>query len=127
TLTFTASSHAVNTGGGTVVKACATAPEATSYLRSESVQTISLDDILREHPHIRYLKIDAEGAEYPILFTSTLLARVYEISGEFHETQAEPRHTMAALAKHLTAQGFWVAWKQTSPGLGLFFASRDSD
>jgi len=53
----------------------------------QAVETISLDQILSEASEgfrkpIRLLKIDCEGSEYPILFTSTQLQIVEEICGE---------------------------------------------
>lgn len=60
----------------------------------ESVETISLDQILFtatdafQRP-IRLLKIDCEGSEYPILFTSTHLHVVEEICGEYHDVAPE--------------------------------------
>jgi FkbM family methyltransferase len=126
TLAFTSSLRSVNTGGGTVVASAAPEhTEATAYLVGESVNTVALDTILEPYPQVRYLKIDVEGAEYPILLTSRLLGRVFEIAGEFH--QSGESETMAALAAHLRALGFWVIWRDTSPGLGLFFASREED
>lgn len=126
TLSFTSSLCSVNTGGGTVI---ASGPpknaEPAAYLMHETVTTVALDIILEPYPLIRYLKIDVEGAEYPILFSSRLLGRVFEIAGEFHQTGGPD--TMASLAAHLRSLGFWVIWRDTSPGLGLFFASQESD
>jgi FkbM family methyltransferase len=49
------------------------------------VEAIKLDDILSQHDKVRILKIDVEGSEYPILYTSKQLSKVDVIVGEFHE------------------------------------------
>lgn len=56
----------------------------------EPVETISLDQVLFDASDafrrpIRLLKIDCEGCEYPILFTSNQLQIVEEICGEYHD------------------------------------------
>lgn len=100
----------------------------------ETVGAIQLDEILEALGPVRLLKIDAEGSEYPILFTARRLDLVQEIVGEYHEEW--PTHgllslvdgyrpTMACLKNHLESQGFTVT---TSPGiarsLGIFRAVR---
>ena len=49
------------------------------------IKTISLDDILSQFDKVKFMKIDVEGSEYPILFTSKQITKVEEIVGEFHE------------------------------------------
>jgi len=49
------------------------------------VKSIRLDDVLEKHETVRLIKIDVEGSEYEILFTSKKLERVKVITGEFHE------------------------------------------
>lgn len=58
------------------------------------VPSISLDEVLFEASNgfkrrIRLLKLDCEGSEYPILFTSNHLDIVDEICGEYHEIEPE--------------------------------------
>ena len=58
------------------------------------VPSISLDEVLFEASNgfkrrIRLLKLDCEGSEYPILFTSNHLDIVDEICGEYHEIQPD--------------------------------------
>jgi FkbM family methyltransferase len=58
--------------------------------KSEDVDTIKvkstqLDSILTNFLDIKLLKIDVEGAEYPILYTSCHLEKIQQICGEFHE------------------------------------------
>jgi hypothetical protein len=84
------------------------------------------------------LKIDCEGAEFPILLTSSRLDCIDRIVGEYHELRAElPRHvrvpgceqfTVEILVEHLESFGFAVALEPQATGtfgaLGLFFADR---
>lgn len=49
-------------------------------------RSVNLDDIIGFiGGDIRFLKLDCEGAEFPILLTSNRLSRVQEISLEYHE------------------------------------------
>lgn len=73
-----------NTGGHAVVY----------NIEGVPIQTVGLDDILDEATNgftrkIRMLKIDCEGAEYPILFSSKFLNTIEEICGEYHEIPSE--------------------------------------
>ncbi len=92
---------------------------------------------------IRLLKVDAEGSEWPILFTSRYLHLMQEICGEFHEIGGEydhhalpfqirgyERYTIQELTRFLSQQGFDVRHQRSiqSNGvpshMGLFFAQR---
>ena len=44
-----------------------------------------MDSILKDYEKINLLKIDAEGSEYEILMNSTLIERVENIVGEYHD------------------------------------------
>jgi FkbM family methyltransferase len=153
-LLFVPSSEKFNTGGGSVLferpagarpvggsrgtgEAIAEALGETSGISSHPVATVALDDVLRELTHVRCLKIDVEGAEFPILLTATLLHRVEDIVGEFHECPEEEegllRPTAAVspgsfrierLAERLCERGFFVAWRHTGARIGTFFACR---
>ncbi len=84
------------------------------------IATISLDDILREHGSVNVLKLDCEGSEYPILYTSRELHRCEHILGEYHHDAKpsvagpEPEGgwkfawTIDGLTQFLTSQGFEV-------------------
>ena len=73
----------VNTGGGTVMWPA----------DGEPVPKLAFDALVRritgENGRIRLLKLDCEGAEWPILLTSRTLHLVDEICGEFHEIGGE--------------------------------------
>lgn len=106
-LTFTPSADRANTGGGSVLFASTEAHWATmpgehddvpapeAVLSTHDVSAVPLDDILTELGAVRFLKIDVEGAEFPILLTANELDRVAAIAGEYHELTDEG---MAALA-----------------------------
>ena len=136
----------LNTGNGSVV-----------WGSGEPVAKIAFDDIVDrvtnhgEH-RVRLLKLDCEGAEWPILLTSQRLGLIDEICGEFHEIGGqfleisedrpvqEPvfgfanveKFTIDVLVEYLTDAGFTVTWhRHTRPtgspeGLGLFFATREA-
>ncbi len=79
-----------------------------------AVKAVTLDEIFAGHSieNCRLLKIDAEGAEYPILYTSPpeLLARIEMISCEYHQFAGTiPRnYEHQRLRKFLERQGFRV-------------------
>lgn len=50
-----------------------------------NVPVVKLDDVLSKFDKVKLMKIDVEGAEFPILLTSKLLGKVENIIGEFHE------------------------------------------
>ena len=132
----------LNTGNGSVI-----------FGSGEPVAKIAFDEIVdRVTNHgahrVRLLKLDCEGAEWPILLTSQRLGLIDEICGEFHEIGGQyyeisedrptrqpvfsfehiEKFTIDVLVAHLTAAGFAVTWhRHTRPtgapeGLGLFFA-----
>lgn len=87
-------SQLINTGGVTTYPA-----DLPPYL-----ETIPLDDLI-SHAQVRLLKLDCEGAEFPILLTSHRLRQVQEIVGEYHE---HDMYIIASLEQHLLKQGFQV-------------------
>lgn len=110
-----------------------------------AIQTIPFDDVVAQAKarwgrRIRFVKIDVEASEFPILLTSNSLSEVDEIAGEFHEVhglrdphvipewsrvQGYERFTVEALAAHLEARGFAVWFVRFEPThLGLFYATR---
>jgi FkbM family methyltransferase len=144
---FTGMEGIVNTGNGSVI-----------WGRGEPVDKVAFDEIVDrvtnhgEH-RVRLLKLDCEGAEWPILLTSQRLGLIDEICGEFHEIGGEfleisedraaqqpvfafaniEKFTIDVLVDHLTNAGFTVTWRRhTRPtgaieGFGLFFATRADD
>ena len=137
TLHFTASNDPGSSGGGNVFFLDHGAP----------VSAVPFDSVVRDltarHGRsIRFLKIDVEAAEFPILLTSSTLRLVDEIAGEFHEAGGErdphvipawsrvdgyPRFTIEVLAQRLRRRGFEVWWVRfDGTNQGLFFATRVS-
>ena len=84
------------------------------------------------------LKIDCEGAEFPILLTSRRLGDIDRIVGEYHELRALPpaharvpgveEFSLQILTSALESAGYAVATEPQASGpfgeLGLFFADR---
>ena len=134
----------VNTGGGSVM-----------WGLGEPVQKVAFDDVVdlatnRGERRVRLLKLDCEGAEWPILLTSRRLDLVDEIVGEFHElggtfleigeerlSKAHVFHsdlvagfTVEELVRFLGDAGFSVTYRRhvrpngALEGYGLFFATR---
>src|ERR1051325_11370113 len=136
----------LNTGNGSVI-----------WPAGEPVSKVAFDEIIdlvtnSGEKRVRLVKLDCEGAEWPILLTSARLELIDEICGEFHELggeyleisedrdmkepifsyQGSARFTIEMLITHLTRAGFCVTYKRhrrptgQPEGLGLFFAKRNS-
>jgi FkbM family methyltransferase len=71
-----------------------------------TVETTSLDSILQQFEKVHILKLDCEGAEYPILMTCTELHRVEHILGEYHHV--DDVWSLQALKIFLQTRGFEV-------------------
>ncbi|MBA2692475.1 MAG: FkbM family methyltransferase [Rubrobacter sp.] len=110
------------------------------------VETASFDEIINEaseggRKRVKLLKIDCEGSEFPILFTSQTLHLIDDIRGEFHEyggdhdphsipenarVEGFDRFTIEELTKVLEREGFTVTSERSGDtNLGLFFATRN--
>jgi FkbM family methyltransferase len=123
----------INTGGGNVL----------CLSDGAVVQTVSLDDVLAEvtadgRQRVRFLKIDCEGAEFPILLTSRRLSWIDQIHGEFHElgdggvgsipekarVPGVDAFSVEVLSAHLRQVGFSVeVVRNGNQNLGWFFAT----
>jgi FkbM family methyltransferase len=95
-----------------------------------AVPAVALDDLLRELGHVRLLKLDCEGAEWPLLHHSREWNRVEELCGEYHLpplVKPECPASVSVLRERLEAAGFRVEMA-AAPGstlpVGLFFARR---
>ena len=137
TLQLRRARHPLNTGGHDVLG------DDTATWEGLEVPGVALDTVLaRLDGPVRLLKIDTEGAEYPVLLTATRLAQVMAIAGEYHRlgpasVHGGSSHRMRvmgmdhyngeALFAHLRMQGFEVESKLDPSGSldhGLFFAHR---
>lgn len=85
----------LNTGGGNTLGGTGV-----------EVRAVSLDAIVRfaadlaDNGRIRLLKMDCEGAEWPILLTTHLLPLVDEVIGEYHEIDDLNDWEAAKVAEH---------------------------
>jgi len=135
----------LNTGNGSVI-----------WGSGEPVAKVAFDEIVdlmtrRGEREVRLLKLDCEGAEWPILLTSRRLHLIREICGEFHEIGGQfleisedrltktpvfsrdsaATFTIDVLVELLEAAGFTVTYQRhrrptgAIEGLGLFFAARE--
>ncbi len=98
------------------------------------VRAIGLDALIElalalNPGRIHLLKLDCEGSEWPVLFTSSRLHLIDEIVGEFHPNHAasiwDGPAAIAELLAHLSGEEFSTEHTVTDPrGLGLFHAWR---
>lgn len=105
--------------------------KAEGFDASDDVKATSLDSLFERHrvEHCELLKIDAEGAEYEILYSASdaTLARVSRIIGEYHDVRPEdPRTRLANFAAHLQSKGYAVRLDslRRRANQGHFFAER---
>lgn len=118
-----------NTGEGRV----------SAHTTSQRVSAIPFDDLVaratEDGRRIRLLKIDCEGAEWPILLTSRMLHKIDGICGEYHldacpkafSVLGHEKFTCDLLEGHLRQQGFQVQTQGMEPApdlWGWFFARR---
>lgn len=94
---------------------CLTAMSTCCEPSGQKVESIGLDEILDRFAEVRFLKVDAEGAEYPIILTSQKLRTCKEIAVEVH-TQLYPRWselncTWQALLAKIRAAGFEATYE----------------
>jgi FkbM family methyltransferase len=137
----------INTGNGSVI-----------WGTGVPVAKFAFDEIMdyvtnKGEKRVRLLKLDCEGAEWPILLTSQRLHLIDEICGEFHEIGGEfleisedralrgpifeikhlSNFTVERLVRYLNDAGFSVSYQRhrrptgALEGLGLFFARRSSE
>ena len=95
------------------------------------VSCTKFDDVLSKFDKVRFLKMDIEGSEYPILYTSKQLHKIDEIVGEFHEVDGTYidgyKLDRYGLKRFLEDNGFVITKLEGSPWsehCGLFRAIR---
>ena len=106
-------------------------PELNGHMSEayDEVDCISLDELFSEIESCDLLKIDIEGHEYEVLYSTSerTLSRIKRIHGEYHDVNRDdPRTRISSLAEFLRSHGFAT---EIVPGpkrsnTGLFFASR---
>ncbi|MFC1932958.1 FkbM family methyltransferase [Chloroflexota bacterium] len=86
--------------------------------QSEKVETLTLSDLFEKFnlQRIDFVKMDCEGAEYPVLLNSDTdtLSRIRTISIEFHDLKTK-EFTGNRLARHLEKCGFRIVKFTYSP------------
>lgn len=142
-LPYWVSSDPLNTGGGGVLAHEYDDLDEYSMVPTEETPSYPLDAVLEKYDNIKILKLDCEGSEFPILYTSKLLDKVESICGEYHgwenrmkegfyprkdiRVQGEGKDfTIADLTLFLESKGFEVESKEASAemNLGDFWAKR---
>lgn len=121
-------------GGNTACGSCM--PDVTVGGKNDElpVPTVTLDHILAQmqpQRRLRLLKIDCEGGEFPILYTSKRLAQIDEIVGEIHHmpwlknsglVEGFTDYDPDELTAHLERNGFSVSMEKLGPQW-LFWAT----
>jgi FkbM family methyltransferase len=102
------------------------------------VNTISLDDIIDnvgKSRKIKLVKLDCEGSEFPILFTSKKLNQIDYICGEYHsiplcnfEKDGKSKFSEHDLYLFLKSQGFSMIYFKNPLNdlIGMFYAKKNS-
>ncbi len=94
------------------------------FARKVSVRSTTLVEIFRREKltRIDLLKIDAEGAEYPILYSTpkSVFKRIKYISLEYHDIYGN-EHNAAALENFLRTQGYTTKLTKTKLNLMHWF------
>lgn len=102
--------------------------------KNNPVDTISLDDILNKVGKAKLVKIDCEGSEFPILFTSKKLSNIDYICGEYHsiplcnfEKDGKSKFDESDLYQFLKSQGFSMVYIKNPLNnlIGMFYAKRN--
>lgn len=117
-----------NTGGGIVGPRDPFRGEVTVFAFDDLIKLVSNCGRRR----VNLVKLDCEGAEWPILFTSKLLSFVDRIVGEYHAGAVDRYHkieglpyTLENLRLILEASGFEVEIEPpVAKDYNLFFAKR---
>lgn len=86
--------------------------------QSIKIETLTLSGLFEKFnlQRIDFLKMDCEGAEYPVLLNSDndILSKITTISLEFHDLKSR-EHTGNELARHLNKCGFKIVKFQYLP------------
>lgn len=90
----------------------------------QPIPTVAFDDILAPLKRVRYLKIDCEGGEWPILYSSTQLHKIQEIGGEYHPNANIPGADAESLREFLALKGFQVRLQKGDGEIGNVWAWR---
>lgn len=75
---------------------------------ANGIKAVSFDSIACNLGRIDWCKIDAEGAEWPILLTSAEIWRVKNFCGEYHSGLHSDRFTIGDVVNRLTSMNYDV-------------------
>lgn len=109
----------------------ATASHTMATEQGDVVPTVTLDHVLQRLGEVHLCKMDCEGSEYPILYTSRELRRIANLVGEIHHYvrwEGSPIPcTPEGVERCLRSRGFEVeivAHNRAPQLLSWFFARR---
>lgn len=111
-----------NSGGTTQISLRAPSHIRVTGEGEVTVPAVTLDQLLANETSVDLLKIDAEGAEYPVLETASerVLRKVRRIAMEYH-----PQGNPEAVFQRLRRFGFVVMeWQESGGGYGLAHLKR---
>lgn len=98
--------------------------------KSVEVDALKFDDIIGDSP-VRFIKMDCEGSEYPILYKSSKLPQIKDIRMEYHNFKCDDFDANGeALARFLQKAGFIITKLESWGNLagvgevGYLFATR---
>lgn len=101
--------------------------------KEKIVSTVIFDNILEDilNGYENIIKLDCEGSEYDIIYSSKKLDRVNNIVGEYHNNIDTPESSIfdyngKTLMAFLQSEGFYV-WSNYIQDAGLFIAVKDLD
>jgi FkbM family methyltransferase len=94
----------------------------TQLIESQRVNTITLEDVLNKIGHVNYLKMDCEGAEFPIFQSANtrLFSDIYKIALEFHANESSPE--LRELISKMKSVYKFVSVTRTHPAMGYIYA-----
>jgi FkbM family methyltransferase len=89
---------------------------------AQRVNTITLDDVIKKTGHVDFMKMDCEGAEFPILLSAKmqLFSYVNKIALEYHAARSSPQ--LRDLIRKLEAVYKDVEVSRSHPAMGYIFA-----
>lgn len=96
--------------------------------RSLNVQCVNFNDIMERIPKCDLLKVDCEGSEYEIFYSSSpeALKKVRRIVGEFHPRDKDKKNGKA-LCKYLESKRFDIThFMMLENGEGIFCATKNA-
>jgi FkbM family methyltransferase len=97
---------------------------AVDSSRAETVPCIAFADLLEKVPHVDFLKVDCEGAEFDFIpdAPSSSLRKVRKLAMEYHDVREGVTHEV--LVRKLASEGFRVSVDPPLPGQtnGMIFA-----